>query len=75
MLIFRTIRINAFVRGKDYEDSHKIVDYTASFNTSSKLEFNIFPDNKYLDLGETLLKFAVEIPSQMVPGNDGCCFS
>ena len=62
--------MNAFSRDRSYDDIHKIVDYTPSFNTSSKLEFNIYPDSRYLDLGETLLKFAVEIPAQMVPGLD-----
>jgi len=60
--------MNGFTRFKEYDDTHKVVDYTATFNTSSKLEYNILPDKRYLDLQETVLKFAVEIPEYMIPG-------
>ena len=33
--------MNDFVRSKTYEDSRKVVEYNSTFNTDSKLEFNI----------------------------------
>lgn len=33
--------MNGFTRDKAYDDVHKVVDYTATFNTPSKLEYNI----------------------------------
>jgi len=33
--------MNGYVRDVTYDDAHKIVDYTPTFNTTSKLEFNI----------------------------------
>ena len=33
--------MNDFVRLKTYEDSRKVVEYNSTFNTDSKLEFNI----------------------------------
>ena len=61
--------MNAFAVDRTYEDSHKIVSYVPTFNTSSKLEFNILPDKRYLLLNETVLKFGVEIPEEFVPSN------
>lgn len=64
--------MNSYKRDRTYEDRRKVVEYSATFNSTSKLEFNIFPDSRYLDLGQTQLKFGVEIPSQMVPDNFMC---
>ena len=61
--------MNAFTVDRTYDDSHKIVSYVPTFNTSSKLEFNILPDKRYLLLNETVLKFGVEIPEEFVPSN------
>ena len=61
--------MNAFSVDRTYDDSHKIVSYVPTFNTSSKLEFNILPDKRYLLLNETVLKFGVEIPEEFVPSN------
>ena len=61
--------MNAFTVDRTYEDAHKIVSYVPTFNTSSKLEFNILPDKRYLLLNETVLKFGVEIPEEFVPSN------
>ena len=33
--------MNAFSVDRSYDDSHKIISYVPTFNTSSKLEFNI----------------------------------
>ena len=61
--------MNAFTVDRTYDDSHKIVSYVPTFNTSSKLEFNILPDKRFLLLNETVLKFGVEIPQEFVPSN------
>ena len=61
--------MNAFTVDRTYDDSHKIVSYVPTFNTASKLEFNILPDKRYLLLNETVLKFGVEIPEEFVPSN------
>ena len=53
--------MNAFTVDRTYDDTHKIVSYVPTFNTSSKLEFNILPDKRFLLLNETVLKFGVEI--------------
>ena len=55
--------------GSSSDDSHKIVSYVPTFNTTSKLEFNILPDKRFLLLNETVLKFGVEIPQEFVPSN------
>ena len=61
--------MNAFTVDRTYDDSHKIVSYVPTFNTTSKLEFNILPDKRFLLLNETVLKFGVEIPQEFVPSN------
>ena len=61
--------MNAFTVDRTYDDAHKIVSYVPTFNTKSKLEFNILPDKRYLQLNETVLKFGVEIPQEFVPTN------
>ena len=33
--------MNPYERDRTYDDSHKTVDYTPTFNSDSKLEFNI----------------------------------
>ena len=33
--------MNGYTRSKTYEDSRKVVEYNSTFNTDSKLEFNI----------------------------------
>lgn len=62
-------RMNPFQRSKDYEDSRRIVDYSSTFNTDTKLEFNILPDKRYLSLQDTLLTFSVELPEEVIPDN------
>ena len=61
--------MNAYTRVSEYEDSRKIVEYSSTFNSESKLEFNILPDKRYLSLRDTLLKFSIEIPQELVPDN------
>ena len=61
--------MNAFTVDRTYDDAHKIVSYVPTFNTSSKLEFNILPDKRYLLLNETILKFGVELPEEFLPSN------
>ena len=61
--------MNAFTVDRTYDDAHKIVSYVPTFNTMSKLEFNILPDKRYLQLNESILKFGVEIPQEFVPTN------
>ena len=33
--------MNGYYRSKQYEDSRRVVEYNSTFNTDSKLEFNI----------------------------------
>ena len=33
--------MNGYVRDKTYDDVHKIVEYSPTFNSTTKLEFNI----------------------------------
>ena len=47
-------RMNAFTVDRTYDDAHKIVSYVPTFNTSSKLEFNILPDKRYMLLNDTI---------------------
>ena len=61
--------MNPFVHVKEYEDSRRIVDYNCTFNTDTKLEFNILPEKRYLSLRDTLLTFSVEIPEELIPDN------
>ena len=61
--------MNPFARSKDYEDSRRIVDYSSTFNTDTKLEFNILPDKRYLSLRDTLLTFSIELPQEVIPDN------
>ena len=62
--------MNPFARDTSYEDKFKIVNYVPTFNTSSKLEFNILPEKRFLNLGQTLLTFTLEIPEQFIPGKE-----
>ena len=57
------------MRSKEFEDSRRIVDYSSTFNTETKLEFNILPDKRYLSLGDTLLSFSVELPEEVLVDN------
>ena len=61
--------MNAYMRSKEFEDSRRIVDYSSTFNTETKLEFNILPDKRYLSLGDTLLSFSVELPEEVLVDN------
>ena len=61
--------MNAFTLDRSYDDAHKIVSYVPTFNTHSKLEFNILPDKRYLLLNSTVLKFGVSIPDEFIPSN------
>ena len=67
--MFNIFRMNAFTVDRTYDDAHKIVSYVPTFNTTSKLEFNILPDKRYLLLNETVLKFGVELPEELIPSN------
>ena len=62
-------RMNPFLALKEFEDSRKIVDYSCTFNTDTKLEFNILPEKRYLSLRDTLLTFSIEIPEEVIPDN------
>ena len=48
-------------------DNERIRYLSPIFNTSSKLEFMIYPNNCYADLASSRLKFSVDIPIQFVP--------
>ena len=60
--------MNPYARDRTYDDSHKVVEYTPTFNTTTKLEFNILPDKRYLSLGDSILQFTVELPEEVIPG-------
>ena len=66
---FEFVKMNAFERDCEYDDQRKIVHYEPSFNTSSKLEFNILPDKRFLSLRDSILFFAFEIPDHLVVDN------
>ena len=40
--------MNPFSMTRDYDDAHKIINYLPTFNTSSKLEFNIMVRSKHI---------------------------
>lgn len=61
--------MNGYTRSKNFEDSRRIVEYSSTFNTDTKLEFNILPDKRYLSLGDTLLSFSIELPEEVVADN------
>lgn len=48
-------------------DNERIRYLSPIFNTSSKLEFMIYPNNCYADLASSRLKFSVDIPMEFVP--------
>ena len=48
-------------------DNERIRYLSPVFNTSSKLEFMIYPNNCYADLASSRLKFSVDIPTEFVP--------
>ena len=48
-------------------DNERIRYLSPVFNTSSKLEFMIYPNNCYADLASSRLKFSVDIPREFVP--------
>ena len=48
-------------------DNERIRYLSPVFNTSSKLEFMINPNNCYADLASSRLKFSVDIPTEFVP--------
>ena len=48
-------------------DSERIRYLSPIFNTTSKLEFMINPNNCYADLASSRLKFSVDIPIEFVP--------
>ena len=48
-------------------DSERIRYLSPIFNTTSKLEFMINPNNCYADLAASRLKFSVDIPLEFVP--------
>ena len=49
---------------------HKCVNLPSLFNNENLLEFNIEPDKRFLVLGESYLKFHVELPEYFVPSNN-----
>ena len=53
---------------KDYY--HKCVTLPSLFNNENLLEFNIEPDKRFLVLGESYLKFHIELPETFVPDNN-----
>ena len=52
--------MNAFTVDRTYDDSHKIVSYVPTFNTSSKLEFNILPDKIIIEEVIVTMKGPIE---------------
>lgn len=48
-------------------DSERIRYLSPVFNTTSKLEFMIYPNNCYADLASSRLKFSVDVPIEFVP--------
>ena len=50
-----------------YIDEERIRYITPTFNNSSKLEFDIAPNNAYSDLCQSRLKFLVDIPMDLIP--------
>ena len=48
-------------------DQERIRYLSPVFNTSSKLEFLINPNNAYADLSSSRLRFSVDIPITFVP--------
>ena len=61
--------MNPFTRVREFEDSRRIIDYSCTFNTDTKLEFNILPEKRFLSLRDTLLTFSVELPEEVIPDN------
>ena len=41
--------MNGYIRDNAYDDSHRIVDYAPTFNSTTKLEFNILVRNKIVE--------------------------
>ena len=50
-----------------YIDSERVRYITPTFNNSSKLEFDVQPNNSYSDLCQTRLKFMVDVPIDLIP--------
>ena len=48
----------------------KYISLPSLFNTENLLEFSIEPDRRCLILGESYLKFYIELPEDMVPDNN-----
>ena len=66
--------MNGFFRMQVYEDEslcyideERIRYITPTFNSSSKLEFDIAPNNAYSDLNQSRLKFLLDLPVDLVP--------
>ena len=56
--------MHAYVRSKTYEDSRKVVEYNSTFNTDSKLEFNILTGIFNTILKSLIFCKKLEIPYQ-----------
>ena len=52
-----------------FTDSELLVPLTPNFNTSSYVEFSITPSGGHLQLSDTRLAFAVDLPESVVPEN------
>ena len=52
-----------------FSDSEILVSLSPNFNTTGYLEFQINPTGGHLQLSDTTLAFAVDIPSELVPDN------
>ena len=52
-----------------YSNSELVVPLTPNFNTSSYVEFTITPSGGHLQLSDTRLTFAVDVPDTTVPEN------
>ena len=52
-----------------FSDSEILVTLSPNFNTTGYLEFQINPTGGHLQLSDTTLSFAVDIPAELVPDN------
>ena len=52
-----------------YTDSELLVPLTPNFNTSSYVEFSITPSGGHLQLSDSRLTFAIDLPETVIPEN------
>ena len=49
--------MNGYIRDKTYDDVHKIVEYSPTFNSTTKLEFNILVGNIFDEFKSNKFKY------------------